>query len=105
MLNLLPRYEIAAVIIIILITLGEMLSMPFMNSFWINRTNLNNRGEYAALYSMSWSAAQVMAPFFGSELINYGGFNLLWWVLGVVSLITSLGYLSMYHFNYRKPIR
>lgn len=96
LLNLLPHYKIAAIFIVILITLGEMLSMPFMNSFWISRTNLNNRGEYAALYTMSWSAAQVLAPFFGGELITYGGFNLLWWLLGGISLLTSAGYLFLY---------
>jgi predicted MFS family arabinose efflux permease len=97
LLNVLPRDEFAAIFIIILITLGEMLSMPFMNSFWVSRTNQHNRGEYAALYSISWSAAQVLAPFFGSELIAYGGFNLLWWVLGAISLITTTGYLRLYY--------
>jgi predicted MFS family arabinose efflux permease len=96
LLNVLPHDKIAAIFIVILITLGEMLSMPFMNSFWISRTNLNNRGEYAGLYTMSWSAAQILAPFFGSQLIAYAGFSLLWWVLGGISLLTAMGYLLMY---------
>jgi len=101
LLNLLPHDKAAAIFIVILITLGEMLSMPFMNSFWISRTNLNNRGEYAGLYTMSWSTAQVLGPFFGAEVIAYGGFNLLWWLLGGVSLLTAIGYLLMYWVNYR----
>jgi MFS family permease len=65
------------------------MSMPFMNSFWIARTNNYNRGEYAALYTMSWSAAQILAPAMGSQVIYYGGFKSLWWLLGILSALNS----------------
>jgi predicted MFS family arabinose efflux permease len=96
LLNILPATVLAATIVVIIITFSEMLAMPFMNSFWVSRTTAHNRGEYAALYSMSWSAAQIIAPFLGSNLINYGGFSLMWWVLGGVSMISSIGYWIMY---------
>jgi predicted MFS family arabinose efflux permease len=101
LLNLVPHTPFAAGFIVALITLSEMVCMPFMNSFWIYRTNDHNRGEYAALYSMSWSASQVIAPFVGGYVISYGGFNLLWWVLTVQSLIAASGYLLLYRFKYR----
>ncbi len=100
-LNILPHTAVVAVFIVVLITFAEMVSMPFMNSFWINRTTVHNRGEYAALYAMSWSAAQILAPFAGGYIISYGGFHLLWWVLGSVSLIAAVGYLLLYRINYR----
>jgi predicted MFS family arabinose efflux permease len=96
LLNILPPTVLAATIVVIIITFSEMLAMPFMNSFWVSRTTAHNRGEYAALYSMSWSAAQIIAPFLGSNLINYGGFSLMWWVLGAVSMLSSIGYWWMY---------
>ncbi|MDB5017806.1 MAG: transporter [Mucilaginibacter sp.] len=96
LLNFFPGTTIAALIIVILMTFSEMLAMPFMNSFWISRTTEYNRGEYAALYTMSWSAAQVFAPFIGGEVIAYGGFNLLWWLLGALSVIAAAGYLFLY---------
>lgn len=101
LLNLLPHTAIAATLIVVLITFAEMVSMPFMNSFWISRTTVYNRGEYAALYSISWSAAQILAPFFGGYIISYGGFYLLWWILAVISLISALGYILLYNINYR----
>ena len=73
-----------------------------MNSFWIARTMPHNRGEYAALYSMSWSAAQILAPFLGSEVILYGGFATLWWVLGAITVVTSSGYLLMHRAGNKK---
>ncbi len=96
LLNTLSVAVISAVIVIIFITFGEMLAMPFMNSFWVSRTTPHNRGEYAALYSMSWSAAQIIAPFLGSNIIYYGGFNALWWLLGGLCLVSSAGYWLMY---------
>jgi predicted MFS family arabinose efflux permease len=97
LLNILSPGIFAAIIVVIIITFSEMLAMPFMNSFWISRSNAHNRGEYAALYSMSWSAAQIIAPFLGSNVIFYGGFTLLWWVLGAVSMLSAIGYWWMYY--------
>jgi predicted MFS family arabinose efflux permease len=76
--------------VIIMITLGEILSMPFMNSYWISRTQHNNRGQYAALYTMSWSAAQTLGPMLGAQLAEGAGFQVLWWVVGSVSIFTAL---------------
>jgi predicted MFS family arabinose efflux permease len=99
LLNVLPAGMATAVLVVIIVTFGEMLSMPFMNSYWISRTTNYNRGEYAALYTMSWSAAQILAPALGSQMIFYGGFKLLWWVLGALCLLTSLGFIWLYNMN------
>ncbi|MDB5126118.1 MFS transporter [Mucilaginibacter sp.] len=103
LLNILPAGIATAILVVILVTLGEIMSMPFMNSFWIARTNNYNRGEYAALYTMSWSAAQILAPAIGSQVIYYGGFKSLWWLLGVLSLLTAGGYYLLYN-NNKNPI-
>ncbi len=94
--NLVPATAFAAIFIVTLITFSEMLSMPFMNSFWIHRTKPNNRGEYAALYSMSWSSAQILAPLIGGVVIAFGGFSLLWWVFTGLSVISAVGYVFLY---------
>ena len=104
LLNILPPGAVAAIIIIVLITFSEMFAMPFMNSFWISRTTPHNRGEYAALYSMSWSAAQIVAPFFGSNVIAYGGFNLLWWIFGGVSFVSAIGYYYLYRIMIKSAV-
>jgi predicted MFS family arabinose efflux permease len=93
-----PPSIIAAIIVVLLMTFSEMLSMPFMNTFWISRSTEYNRGEYAALYTMSWSAAQVFAPFIGSQIIYYGGFSALWWALAALSAVAGGGYFLLYRF-------
>jgi predicted MFS family arabinose efflux permease len=81
-----------AISMIVLVTFGEILSMPFMNSYWIARTQPSNRGQYAALYTMAWSAAQTLGPMGGAQLAEHAGFNVLWWTVGILSIITSLSY-------------
>jgi predicted MFS family arabinose efflux permease len=81
---------------IILVTFGEILSMPFMNSYWIGRTQPSNRGEYAALYTMAWSAAQTLGPMGGAQLAERGGFMLLWWVVGGVCLLASFFFWKLH---------
>jgi len=103
LLNKMPAVVISGVIAMLFITLGEMMSMPFMNAFWIVRTNDHNRGQYAALYSMAWSVAQVLAPTIGGYLITMGGFSTLWWILGATCLISSIGFRILYN-NKFKPV-
>jgi hypothetical protein len=35
----------------------------------------------------------------GSQVIYYGGFRSLWWLLGILSLLTAGGYYLLYHNN------
>ncbi len=80
---------------IILITFGEILAMPFMNSYWISRTQTTNRGQYAALYTMAWSAAQTLGPMGGAQLAQHFGFTVLWWVVGGLSIIAALAFRKL----------
>lgn len=77
---------------IICITLGEIVAMPFMNTFWINRTNTKNRGQYAALYTIAWGIGQTTGPFLCAMLVDQAGFNFLFAVLGASLLIAAIGF-------------
>ncbi|MEJ7674141.1 MAG: MFS transporter [Chitinophagaceae bacterium] len=54
---------VLAIIIMLLFTFGEIMSMPFMNSYFISRTLSHNRGQYAALYTVAWASAQAVESF------------------------------------------
>lgn len=98
-LNLMPAAAWVALISIILITIGEMLSMPFMNTFWISRSEESNRGEYAGLYTIAWSVAQIIGPIYGAFLIDYGGYSLFWWVITGICLLTAAGFFTINNLN------
>lgn len=99
--NLLPPAIWVATLVIIVISFGEMYAMPFMNSFWIVRTNDYNRGQYAALYTMSWSTAQILAPIIGAQVIAIWGFTTLWWAMACVCLISAIGFFFLYKLRFQ----
>jgi predicted MFS family arabinose efflux permease len=89
-LNIFQPGYFSAFLSITLITIGEMLAMPFMNSFCIQRSALHNRGEYTALYAMAWSLAQIAAPLSGSRIASSYSFTTLWWILSAICVCTSI---------------
>lgn len=91
--NVLPAGLMSGLVISLVFTFGEMLSVPFINTWWIKRTNDLNRGSYSGLHSMAWSTAQVLAPSAGSMQVARWGFRSLWWTIGAASALASLGFL------------
>jgi predicted MFS family arabinose efflux permease len=79
------------------LTLGEMLMFPFVNAFWVKRSNDYNRGQYASLFSMSFALAHVLAPTFGSQIVQHSSYHSLWYVVFVLCLIASLGFQKFKH--------
>lgn len=98
-LNILPSSVALAVFCMLLVTIGEIMAMPFMNSFWISRTVAANRGQYAGLYTIAWSVAQVLGPTIGAQIAGQWGFRALWWTLGGVCLFAAAGF----HWLKRRP--
>lgn len=98
---LLPKFlpVVLALLSIVCFTFGEMLAMPFINTFVIKRSNEFNRGQYAAGYTISWSAAQVIGPTSGFYLAEKFGYNALW--IGIVILLLGCAYA--YHLLQLKP--
>jgi predicted MFS family arabinose efflux permease len=91
-LNVLPGQWSLALLVTLIITAGEMLSMPFMNAFWVRRTNEHNRGQYAGMYTVAWSIAQISAPFAGTQIISAAGYNVLWWFVGGITVVVAYGF-------------
>lgn len=79
------------VVSMVIISFSEMLAMPFMSSFLMQRAGLGNRGQYAAVYSLSWGLAQIVAPLLSTFFIENYGFTPLWYILAIISLCVVLG--------------
>lgn len=86
------NYALLAMIAMVVITFGEILAMPFMNSYWIARTRPHNRGQYAALFTVAWSLAQAAGPLIGSLIAERCGFKALWIVTGSTCMVVAFFY-------------
>ncbi len=95
---------LVAILSMLLISFGEILAMPFMNAFWVGRTTPLNRGQYASLYSMAYAVVHVIGPTLGSQIVEWYSFATLWWVIGGMSLVSGLCFLTMKkQTGYRTP--
>jgi predicted MFS family arabinose efflux permease len=99
--NILPGGLLVAMLSTILVTVGEMLSMPFMNTYWISRTNDYNRGQYAGLYTISWSVAQVLGPATGARFADAYGFSALWIFITGMAMLSALGFWTLHRLGHR----
>ena len=93
-LNISPAF-VFVLLQMIVVTFGEMLLFPFMNNFWVRRSNESNRGQYAAVYTMSFSAALVLAPTFASQIATLFGFPVLWIINFIVCSFATLGFFLL----------
>jgi predicted MFS family arabinose efflux permease len=87
---------ILASAVILMVTIAEIVAMPFMNSYYIARTTTANRGRYAAIYTMAWSSAQVVGSLSGTQIAHSLGYTYLWWILGFICIITAYGFNSLH---------
>ncbi len=83
------------VISVLFFTFGEMYKIPFANAFALNRSNAENRGTYMSFYVMTFSLSNVIAPIFGFQIAEKYGYDMLWSILGVFCLISTIGYLYL----------
>lgn len=94
---LVPRFMplVVAVVSIVCFTFGEMLSIPFINTFVIKRSNEFNRGQYAAGYTLSWSAAQIIAPTAGFYIADKFGYTALYVGIAIVLVLCAYGFNAL----------
>ncbi|WP_420146999.1 MFS transporter [Spirosoma sp.] len=83
---------VIALTYILFATFSEMLVMPFLQSFTVERSSPATRGQYLGLYAMGGALAQTTAPAFGSFMINLVGFTTLWLTLAGISLVSAGGF-------------
>jgi predicted MFS family arabinose efflux permease len=77
---------------VVLISYGEIFSMPFMMTYTSNKSNEKNRGRYMAFYSLAYSISLILAPFIGMRVIKYYSFAHLWYLVSVLTIFQLLGF-------------
>lgn len=81
-----------ALLFILTITLSEMLAIPFIQSFTVERSSPATRGQYLAFYAMGGALAQTAAPAFGSQMVTHFGYPVHWLAVSGISLISAGGF-------------
>ncbi len=75
------------IIHMLFITVGEMISFPFTNTFAMNRAKKGQEGSYMAWYSISFSFAHIICPILSFTIIEKFGYKTNWSLTAIYGLI------------------
>lgn len=72
-------------------SISEILAMPFMATVAVSRSSEQTKGAYMGLNALSFSIAHVFSPFLGTRIAAAYGFETLWWITGITIALVTLG--------------
>ena len=84
-----------AVLAMVTLTVGEMLSMPITNAVVAERAGIEAVGRYMGVYTLAFSTAFVIGPIIGTSVYQNVGPRFLWLGIGVVGVVLSFGFASL----------
>lgn len=80
---------------IFLLSISEILAMPFMASVAVKRASRRTQGAYMGLNALAFSVAHVFSPFLGTRIADNYGFNMLWWGTAAVLVVAAIGFYAV----------
>lgn len=83
------------VLSLLFVTLGEMFSMPFMQSATVAKATAKTRGKYLGLYGITYSIAQIASPGMGTWVVTNYSYDTLWYGIFVACCISALGFVGL----------
>ncbi|MEU2333382.1 MFS transporter [Streptomyces sp. NPDC013172] len=73
-------------------TLAEIVNAPTQTGLVVRLSPVHGRGRYQGMYTLSWSAAALIAPLMSGVVIDRFGARWLWGLCAVVGTAAALGY-------------
>jgi len=90
-LNLFQAVPVLALGMFIL-SIAEIFAMPFMVTFVVQKSNIQNRGSYMGMYSFAYAVGHVFSPIMSTFIIDQYGYSNLWWLSGIASVLVGIGF-------------
>jgi MFS family permease len=84
-----------AVLAMVVLTVGEMLSMPITNAVVAERAGTASVGRYMGAYSLAFSTAFVIGPIVGTAVYQNLGPRTLWLGIGAIGVVLALAFASL----------
>lgn len=75
-----------------ILCVSEILAMPYMSTVYVRESSEHNRGAYMGMYALAFSVAHIFSPYLGTLIVEYQSFEVLWYLTGIVTLITAAGF-------------
>lgn len=75
----------------LIMSISEILCMPFMATVSVKRAGKGREGAYMGLNALAFSSAHVFAPLLGTNIAAHYGYNVLWISVAALGIITAFG--------------
>ena len=72
-------------------SISEILAMPFMATVTVKRGSKDRQGAYMGLNALSFSTAHVISPLIGTFVAGHYGFSVLWIGTALLGIFTAIG--------------
>ncbi|TXS52663.1 MDR family MFS transporter [Streptomyces sp. t39] len=73
-------------------TIAEIVNAPTQTGLVVRFSPVHARGRYQGMYSLSWSAAALVAPLMSGFVIDAWGTAWLWGLCAVIGTVAAVGY-------------
>lgn len=83
-------------IAMILITIGEMISVPLSQALAAHFAPEDMRGRYMAIFGLSWAIPSTFGPAAAGVIMDNYDPNWIWYACGILAAIGVLGYLGLH---------
>lgn len=84
------RHYLAFVISMIVLTIGEMISLPDIPAWIDNFARLNEKGRYQAYFNVSMTAGRAVGPLFDGIVVESISYGFLFGFSGILVLLSLL---------------
>jgi MFS family permease len=83
------------IVMVLLITFGEMLIIPVSQALVAKLSPPDMRGRYMGVFELSWSLPAMAGPYLAGLIMDNYNPNLLWYISGFVSAVALIGFLLL----------
>lgn len=89
----------------IFVSIGEIINFPFISSASMDRASKGNMGRYMGVNTVMFSVALIIAPKFGTIVLETYGYTILFVVMFLLCIISVVGlYFIEHRFLRRKGV-
>lgn len=89
----------------IIVTIGEMITVPIANAEVINFAPEDMRGRYNAVYGLAWSLPFMVGPYLAGLLMDNYNPDWLWYACGILGSLATISFLLIHRLRASKEMK
>jgi MFS family permease len=93
----------AFLLAMVIITFGEMITVPISNALAVNLAPADMRGRYSAVFGISWGIPFAIGPYLAGVIMDDYNPDWLWYVCGLLAAIAAVGFIYLHRRTHLAP--